>query len=389
MSDPARYRRSPYLVAHWQGAQVLIENYATATTVEASPLVLDVLDRFSEWQDFESIAAQLPRIPATLLRDLVQALVGHGALDVITDAAAAHPLDTWAPWNPAAGFFHQSTKDVKFTPKDETNARLKARAKNDPLPPPLKPPYPGKHVALPAPRRQGAFPQVLLDRRTWRRFGSRPLQLEELATLLGLTWGVQAWMEIDGWGRMPLKTAPSGGARHSIEAYVVARRVSGLRPGIYHYQPASHELHLVRASASANASRAAIVSYLPQQPCYGDASALVLMSSVFSRVQWRYGFPRAYRTVLAEAGHHCQNFCLAATWLGLAPFCTMALADSRIERDLQIDGVTESVLYAAGVAPRPAATAWAPWARTTATPKRTLNPLGKAVTKSGRKATGR
>ena len=42
-----------------------------------------------------------------------------------------------------------------------------------------------------------------------------------------------------------------------------------------------------------------------------------------------------------------------ATWLGLAPFETMALADSRIERDLGIDGVSESVLYAAGVGTRP------------------------------------
>ena len=75
------------------------------------------------------------------------------------------------------------------------------------------------------------------------------------------------------------------------------------------------------------------------------------MTAVFPRVQWRYPFARAYRTVIAEAGHHCQNVCLVATWLGLAPFCTMALADSRIEKDLGIDGLTESVIYAAGVAP--------------------------------------
>ena len=52
--------------------------------------------------------------------------------------------------------------------------------------------------------------------------------------------------------------------------------------------------------------------------------------------------------MLAEAGHLCQTFCLTATWQGLAPFCTMALADATIERALGIDGVSESVLYAAG-----------------------------------------
>jgi hypothetical protein len=57
--------------------------------------------------------------------------------------------------------------------------------------------------------------------------------------------------------------------------------------------------------------------------------------------------------VLAEAGHLCQTFCLTATWLGLAPFCTMALADTAIERALGVDGINESVLYAAGAGRRP------------------------------------
>jgi nitroreductase len=81
-------------------------------------------------------------------------------------------------------------------------------------------------------------------------------------------------------------------------------------------------------------------------------------TAVFPREFWRYTYPRAYRAVLIEAGHLCQTFCLTATWLGLAPFCTMALADSRIERDLKLDGITESVLYAAGVGTRPAGIEW-------------------------------
>jgi hypothetical protein len=58
--------------------------------------------------------------------------------------------------------------------------------------------------------------------------------------------------------------------------------------------------------------------------------------------------------VLIEAGHVCQTFCLAATWLGLAPFCSMAIADDVTERVLGIDGIDESVIYAAGVGSRPA-----------------------------------
>ena len=74
---------------------------------------------------------------------------------------------------------------------------------------------------------------------------------------------------------------------------------------------------------------------------------------MFERVQWKYRFPRAYRTVLTEAGHFCQTFCLVATDLGLAPFCTQAIVEDAIEADLAIDGLRESVLYAAGVGLRP------------------------------------
>jgi len=133
------------------------------------------------------------------------------------------------------------------------------------------------------------------------------------------------------------------------EVYVLATRVRDLPPGLYHYRSDAHRLELVREGASARQ----IVRYLPTQGYFGKAAALMLMTAVFPRVQWKYEFPRAYRVVLADAGHLCQTFCLAATWLGLAPFCTMALADSKIEADLGLDGVTESVIYAAGVGVRP------------------------------------
>ena len=85
------------------------------------------------------------------------------------------------------------------------------------------------------------------------------------------------------------------------------------------------------------------------------------MTAVFARTQWTCPAPRAYRVPLIEAGDVCQTFCLLATWLGLAPFCSMALADSTIESALGIDGVTESILYTAGVGARPAGVEWAPW----------------------------
>jgi SagB-type dehydrogenase family enzyme len=190
---------------------------------------------------------------------------------------------------------------------------------------------------------------ILSDRRTWRRFSHRPIALPELGTLLELTFGLQKWVRVPGVGRVPLKTSPSGGARHPVEAYLVSRNVEGLDGGLYHYAMDRHELELLQRDERPRS----VVRYLPTQTSFSRAAALVIMTAVFPRVQWKYQFPRAYRVVLADAGHVCQTFCLTATWLGLAPFCSMALADSRIERDLGIDGVTESVIYVAGVGSRP------------------------------------
>ena len=177
---------------------------------------------------------------------------------------------------------------------------------------------------------------------------------------------MQAWVDVDGFGWMPLKTSPSGGARHAVEAYVAVRRVAGLAPGVYHYEAASHRLVRVRRGLPARTLAACV----PHQAWMAGAPAMVFMTAVFARAQWRYQTPRAYRTVLAEVGHHAQTFCLLATQQALAPFCTMALADTVTERLLGVDGLREAALYAVGVAPRPAGAAWAPWPHTRRLPRR-------------------
>ncbi len=45
----------------------------------------------------------------------------------------------------------------------------------------------------------------------------------------------------------------------------------------------------------------------------------------------------------------CAKLLSCGDLVGLAPFCTAALKDTLIEKDLGIDGIRESVLYVAGV----------------------------------------
>jgi SagB-type dehydrogenase family enzyme len=257
-------------------------------------------------------------------------------------------MDALEAWNPAVGFFHQTTKDVPFVSPARARAYARLNPPAEPMPGIVKRYQRSPRVPLPAPAANPRFTDVLLARRTSRRYSSVPVTIGELASILGYAAGIQQWASTPS-GDVALKTSPSGGARHSIECYVVVRVVRGLRPGIYHYRPDRHFLERIGRAVPIERLR----KYVPGSEYFAAASAMVFFTSMFEREIWRYPYARAYRATIAEAGHVCQTFLLMATSLGLASYCVMGIADSLIEADLGIDGITESVLYCAGIARTP------------------------------------
>ena len=363
------FRRSPFLVSYWNDAELIFENYATGKGVSAAPIATEVLNFFSRWRSADGLFRHFPQYSTASLREALKQLAGHSLLQRSDRKLQPleHSMDAWKDWNPAAGFFHFTGRDLPFEADLVGMGRYMEELTHEKaMPVPVKHYSRAEQTRLPPPRVEGEFTRVLTARRTWRRFAVGKLALADLATLLGLTWGVREWVDVPPLGRFAVKTSPSGGALHPIEAYVVARDVDGIAPGIYHYNATRHRLELLRRGMT----RDRMSDYVMGQRWFSEAAAFVLMTGVFTRTQWKYRYPRAYRVVLAEAGHLCQTFCLVATWLGLAPFCTMAMADSKIDRDLEIDGVTEGVLYVAGVGKRPVGVDW----KTASLP---IDPTGK------------
>jgi SagB-type dehydrogenase family enzyme len=348
----AVYRRSPFIVSYWLGNRLVFENFATRQRIAADPITCAVLDFFQRGRTLRDFFTRFHEYAPSSLCRSVDLLVQHSMLEHFgkkhSPARKAH--EAWSNWNPAAGFFHFSTKDAEFeTDSDAGFADLQRLARIHPKPQPVKR-YPrAKKIQLDWPRADSEFSRVLLSRRTWRKFSKKPVDLATLGALLGITWGVQGWVNVPRVGPLAIRTSPSGGSLHPIEAYLLVRNVRGLQPGLYHYDGSAHRLALLRRGASSRQ----ITRYLEGQWWFGSASFVVFMTAVFARTQWKYEYPRAYRAVLMEAGHLCQTFCLTATWLGLAPFCTIAFNDSSIERLLGVDGISESVLYAAGAGKRP------------------------------------
>ena len=358
----ARIRRSPHLVLYWRGETLVVRNYATGQTAAADALICRLLDFCGEWRTLAVVGRELGGEQSPLLAKVVAALVARSFLH-----RSDRPLDpreramqTLGAWNPEAGFFHTATREVRFWPQREATRRARAKARVSPMPPVVKRYRGTPGTPLPLSEMDAAFAGVARDRRTWRRFSRGAISLSELSWILGLSLGVQHWVHVGGRD-IPLKTSPSGGARHPIEAYVVARRVDGLRSGLYHYDAGRHALEYLRRAPSASRLRA----YMPTSDHFAASPVLVLFTAVLERQLWRYPYSRAYRAALIEVGHVAQTLCLAATALRLAPFSIMGLADAVIEQDLGVDGITEPVLYAAGFGRRPAGVSWAPRPRGT------------------------
>lgn len=360
------YKRAASLIASWQAGRAVAHNYIARASVPLTSDALTVLNALGEWRSRDSLHKTCAELPHATVDAVLDAMVQANAVE--TDSASTLELEArfegWRDWGHPATAFHFQTKDVEFDKRATMHASLDIRL--EVLPPP--PPVTGVGaIPLPSYSRDGEFVTTLLQRRTWRRFGAAAVRLDELSALLGLTFGVQHQLWLSPTVAMPMKTSPSGGSCHVIEAYVVARRVDGLAEGTFVYRADSHALDLVGPPWS----DAEVESMLGGQAWTSRAPVLVLMSAVLPRVQWKYRSGRALRIVLLEAGHVCQTFCLTATWLGLAPFCSAALADTAIERALKMDGITETLIYAAGVGRRPNETDWAPWPESAETPPRT------------------
>ena len=343
-----RLRSARCQSAYWDNGKLRIVNYLTRTAFAAKPIVLEVIGFFFKPRTIQEALVEFEAYtPESVGEVILKLLEAELLLKCDSPEVARDDLldSSWKPWLPAGGY-HFLTKDAPYTPGDWTPARRLRTILRTPQPPQFKNTRGGERISLPAPdREEDSFFETLHARRTWQEFSNSPALLESVAKLLQTTWGVQGYVDAKPLGHLPLKTSPSGGARHPIEVYLMALRVKGLERGLYHYDPRAHALERISSGATARKARA----YCADQPRpAAGAAALFIMTAVFARTMWKYRHPRAYRVVLLDAGHLGQTFCLTATRLGLRPFSTAALNDTLIERDLGIDGISESVIYVTG-----------------------------------------
>lgn len=187
----------------------------------------------------------------------------------------------------------------------------------------------GEVITLPKPSHKGnvSVEEAIFKRRSLRDFSDKPLTLQEISQLLWAAGG----KTVDGMTG-PTRAYPSAGAIYPLEVYLVAGKVSGIDPGIYHYEWRKHQLELVKkGDFRGDLAKAALSQRMIQ-----DAPATLVVTAQHAKTASRYGERGTVRYVSMDTGHMGQNVHLQAESMGLGTVMVGAFIDSQVQKVLGI-----------------------------------------------------
>jgi SagB-type dehydrogenase family enzyme len=344
-----KMRRSPHIVMYFRRGLLVVENYITRQSFQIDLDALVVLRYFSSWRTASQTLQDLGGYTSKSIFHSIQNLKDCGLL--ITKGSDQDMLETrfgeeWL-WPTASRYYHFSTKIDDPHNTTEEISRYYARYLKGKRQPPIYKSYPGhrkirllKESGIEAP-----FFGTLRRRQTTREFSGKPISFNQMSRLVYHSWGRISSYKTREFGELLHKTSPSAGARHPIETYAIVNNIEGIDPGIYHYSVRDHSLELLKAGDF----RERCVALTAGHSWTRNASALFVMTAVVARTAWKYRSPRVYRAFLLDAGHLSQSFLLIATALKLGAFCIGITRDTMIEEELNLDGISEMVLFVVGV----------------------------------------
>ena len=172
-------------------------------------------------------------------------------------------------------------------------------------------------------RDDSLFDGMIQKRKSIRKHGTKPMNLEQLGEFLYRSSRVK---EIHHLGDQELTSRPypGGGARYELELYPVIHQCEGIAAGMYHYDPQEHLLSEIAPwnygveALLKDAARSSGGEEYPQ--------VLIMVSARFQRISWKYQ-SMAYAVILKNVGVLYQTMYLTATAMDLAP-CALGGGDS-------------------------------------------------------------
>lgn len=323
--------------------------------VPCTALAVDLLLRAADWQPLHALYRPYRGVDPSMITQHLLELHQRGFL--VAEGTAAAQLDReyeerWH-WGPVAGFYHFGVKEPPWMAPQQATAWMHHLSLNVPPVPLFMTNEEFSTVkAFDPPDLEYGVLGVMNRRRSIRSYTNEPIAIDALRDCLFAGLGITGYIdtEVPGSARyLPLKMAPSGGARNPYEAYVYVQNVADLPSGVYHYSAVENSLGLITDTPAISAG-----DLLVGQHWANDAAAVVLLVANFERTMWKYRHPMAYRAVLIEAGHIGQNILLAAAERGLNGMPTAILSDLAAQRVLGLNWIRQTLVYALIVGvPRP------------------------------------
>lgn len=292
----------------------------------------------------EHVAALLlsAREPTELEPDpIVNRLVETGFLV----AEAVDLPSPWREWGATAWGFHHRTRDADFVvAQPERVAAYREELAKRPRPATTRAPSSDRILLLPRVRTRldVSFRDVLEGRRTHRAFNGETVALDAFSDLLHYSFAPLRFADAGELGVLQLRAAASGGARHETEAFVFVFDVTGVEPGLYHYDPIRHGLEPLSGAGD----RATLEHLTHEQGFFRQAAFGVLTVAVADRMSWKYTHPAAYKILLHNVGHVAQVFSMTATALGLGASLTGAIRNTEADTLLGLDQPREFTTFA-------------------------------------------
>ncbi|MCF7926553.1 MAG: SagB/ThcOx family dehydrogenase [Candidatus Izimaplasma sp.] len=182
-----------------------------------------------------------------------------------------------------------------------------------------------------------SFKDIVLDRRSRRKYSEGELSLNKLAYLCDLTSSVRETSET--WIKGVI---PTGGATKALDAYIYINNVSDLPRGLYYYRPIEKDLQKLPFNISNDDIDEALKKQLR------GAQVVFIWGATPYRTEYKYSYT-AHKMIAMEVGHACQNVYLATEALDLGCVAIAAYDQKKFDQIMKFDGEKEFVIYAATV----------------------------------------
>ncbi|NNG37440.1 SagB family peptide dehydrogenase [Nakamurella aerolata] len=243
-------------------------------------------------------------------------------------AASPAPAESLRQWEFADIWMHSRSRSPRTVAGYGGTYTGRGRRQPEPA---VRPSFDGATVPLPTPDLEQlratdpSLTDVIERRRSWRtQDPDHPLTVGQLGELLYRTQRLRRTFRDGAGAEVADRPYPSGGASHELEIYPLITNVTGINPGLWHYDSSRHRLQLVRAEHGAltglvaRARAAAVMRTDPQ--------VVLLVTARFGRVMFKYQ-SIAYPLILKHVGVLYQTLSLAATAMRLS-LCPLGGGDA-------------------------------------------------------------